>query len=322
VIRIPVKDPKRSVPWQVPVALLVFAGLVLGLIAFALILRWERRQLRTTFDGYARERFVALEQKMDALIEDAEVLRGLFDTADDGVDETEFDSFSRTLHDRQDDVSYGWARRVTGETPKPFGESPADEQILIHYIEPSEVDTVIRQIDLDADGVRLQALLRACDTGEVTVASKAELFGDARRDWDYAVFMPVYRDGAAPDSVEARRRSLTGFVFATCRVAGVVERAMAPLDPQGIDVLLLGGSGDEEQPVATYLSPSSELSAGREGLAAEDFEAGVHSDATFDSAGYRWHMMVRPTPERGKKNANESPGNCTTRSVSRWSPCS
>ncbi len=294
-IHIPVKGPKPSVPWKVPIVLLVFAGLVVGLLAFVVIHRWERRQLQTTFDRYAQERFTALEQKMDALIEDAAALRGLFDTADDGVDRGEFDRFSRALHDREDDMTYGWAQRLTQETAAPFGQSPTDEQILIHYIEPAEIKGVIRQVDLDERDVRLKALLRACDTGEATVATSEELFGDAPCDWDYAIFMPVYRNGAPPSSVDARRRGLTGFVFAVGRASKVVERAMTPLDPEGIDLLLLSGDPGKEVTVAAYLSSSSKLSVDEDGFEIGDFEADVHRGSAFDLAGHRWYVVARPT---------------------------
>ena len=296
-IHIPVKGPKPTVPWKVPIVLLIFAGLIVGLVAFAVIHRWERRQLRVTFDRVAQERFAALEQKMDALIEDAEALRGLFDAADDGVDKAEFNGFSRNLHDRDDDVTYGWARRLTKGAPRPFGQSPENEQILVHYVEPSDVTAIVREVDFDSNDERLRALMRACDTGEATVASSRELFGEARPDWDYAVFMPVYQGGIAPDSVEARRRSLTGFVFVVCRAAGVVERAMAPLDPEGVDLLLLSGAANEEETVAAYLSSSNKRSAGEDGFEITDFDVDVHHESVFNLAGHRWHVVASPTPD-------------------------
>ena len=37
-IHIPVKGPKPTVPWKVPIVLLIFAGLIVGLVAFAVTL--------------------------------------------------------------------------------------------------------------------------------------------------------------------------------------------------------------------------------------------------------------------------------------------
>lgn len=77
--------------------------------------------------------------------------------------------------------------------------------------------------ELETDPVRRPAMERARDTGEASLSGKillpAEPFrGQPAQQAGVVLYMPVYRKGTAPGTVDDRRAALQGFVHATVRV--------------------------------------------------------------------------------------------------------
>lgn len=77
--------------------------------------------------------------------------------------------------------------------------------------------------EVEADTVRRTAIERARDTGEASLSGKillpAEPFrGQPSQQAGVVLFMPVYRKGVAPGTVDDRRAALQGLVHATVRV--------------------------------------------------------------------------------------------------------
>lgn len=74
--------------------------------------------------------------------------------------------------------------------------------------------------DVFSDADRRPAMERARDTGQASSTGKI-LVGVARRSREYGfiVYLPIYRGGVTPSTMEARRAALQGFVFASLRPA-------------------------------------------------------------------------------------------------------
>jgi len=95
------------------------------------------------------------------------------------------------------------------------------------YLEPSE-SFPERLFGLDASSrpEAQAAMERARDTGLPSVSQALTLYRDART--GFIVFVPVYRAGPAPTSVEARRRALAGFVAAAFRPDLMMDAVLGP----------------------------------------------------------------------------------------------
>ena len=94
------------------------------------------------------------------------------------------------------------------------------EYAPVVYLEPaSERNLVSLGLDLAFDPTSRRALERARDTGAVTLSSKLRL--DPRIDTDvpteFAMFLPVYRNGVALDNVTRRQVATQGYVYALFR---------------------------------------------------------------------------------------------------------
>jgi PAS domain S-box-containing protein len=175
------------------------------------------------------------------------------------------------------------------------------EAVVVTYIEPL-VDRLVPVLGYDvASGgaERGAALERARDTGEPTLSSRITLL---RRpdEPSFILFLPIYRGGAHPASVEERREALTGYVYAAFRASEFIQsrgiaqqaaQANAALEifdgPVAQEEHLLFRSPDFPQalPPSVYATTVAELVAGRTWLfriaALRPFTQYLQSQAPF-----------------------------------------
>ncbi|HET8746467.1 MAG TPA: CHASE domain-containing protein [Ramlibacter sp.] len=98
---------------------------------------------------------------------------------------------------------------------------PRDEYHAIVFIEPLEVRN--RQAlgyDMFTEPVRQEAMARARDEGRPAASGRVTLVQEIerRKQAGVLVYLPVYRGGAVPPTVEARRAALLGFAYAPLRM--------------------------------------------------------------------------------------------------------
>ena len=110
----------------------------------------------------------------------------------------------------------------------------------ITYVEPGDTPNA-RAIgfDLFSDPVRRAALERARDTGEPVLSAPVQLLrdtGEPQRT-GAVMFLPIFRGGAEPTTLESRRAAIVGFVYGSFRVRDLVERTVG--DPTGIRLRLV-----------------------------------------------------------------------------------
>ncbi len=109
-------------------------------------------------------------------------------------------------------------RRAEGQanfTLQPPGARPAYTPVT--YLEPQEGAQQVLGYDMYADAVRRPAIDRAIDSGTSAATPGVSLRaggrgGAARR--GFIMYLPVYRGGGTPATVEARRAALEGLMYA------------------------------------------------------------------------------------------------------------
>jgi PAS domain S-box-containing protein len=110
----------------------------------------------------------------------------------------------------------------------------------ITYVEPAdELNARAIGFDLYSDPARRAAMEQARDTGEPAMSAPVQLLRDRGEPprTGAAMFLPVYRGGAAPATVESRRAAIVGFVYSSFRVRDLVERTVG--DPTGVRLRLV-----------------------------------------------------------------------------------
>ena len=110
---------------------------------------------------------------------------------------------------------------------------PAAEREEYHsiiYLEPFR-DRNLRAFgyDMFSEPVRRAAMERARDTGVPAMSGKVTLVQETTADIQpgFLMYVPVYRGGGTPKTVEARRSALLGFVYSPFRMNDLMEGVLA-----------------------------------------------------------------------------------------------
>ena len=189
--------------------------------------------------------------------------------------------------------SLSWlVRRMRGEGHPGFQvypDSARDEYHAIVYLEPlHERNAVAIGYDMFTNPVRREAMERARDRGTAALTGRVTLVQEISGDVQpgFLIYVPVYRNGGIPGTVEERRRLLNGFVYAPFRAGDLFK----------------GIFGTERDPRVTFRvydgateSPDSLLYDTDPGGAARDEGSSLVQRSGIAIAGHRWTLVFSPT---------------------------
>jgi signal transduction histidine kinase len=257
-----------------------------------------------------------IEGRLDTYVALLQATAGLFAASRD-VKRNEFHAYATRLRvrDRYPGVQgIGYSQRVTpAELPalerrmRAQGEasfhvwpgSGRSEYHAILYLEPLDRrNEVALGYDMFTDPVRREAMIRARDAGGPAMSGRVQLVQeiDQSKQAGFLIYVPLYRGGDVPATVDSRRAALEGFVYAPFRT----------------DDLFDGIFGSEGEPrVAFRLYDGSQVSAAS--LlhdSAQDWRPRNESDLSslallsartdtipMRTAGRRWTLVFTPTTE-------------------------
>lgn len=131
---------------------------------------------------------------------------------------------------------------------KVWPENARQEYTSIIYLEPfSGSNLRALGYDMFSDPVRRAAMSRARDTGEAALSGKVRLVQEASEDIQAGVllYLPYYGSSNLPETVEERRASLAGYVYAPLRMDDFV-RATLPTELDILDLRIFDGEAMEE----------------------------------------------------------------------------
>lgn len=92
--------------------------------------------------------------------------------------------------------------------------------------------------DMFSDAIRREAMMRARDTGMPAASGRVQLvqeIDEKAAQAGFLIYMPVYRSGGVPETLDERRRTLLGFVYSPFRADDLMRgifgfAARAPID--------------------------------------------------------------------------------------------
>ena len=128
--------------------------------------------------------------------------------------------------------------------------SPREEYHAIVYIEPlDERNRAAVGFDMFTNDIRREAMSRARDEGEARASGIVELVQEIDHDKQpgFLIYLPVYRGGSRPATVEARRDALMGFAYAPIRAVDFLSTAFAHEDAPGVGVSVYQGDAPVER---------------------------------------------------------------------------
>jgi signal transduction histidine kinase len=166
----------------------------------------------------------------------------------------------------------------------------------IIYLEPrDERNQAAIGYDMYSEAVRREAMDRARDHGFRAASGKVELVQeiDDERQPGFLVYIPSYRGGTAPETVEERREALLGWIYSPFRARDLFNLG-AGLDAS-LELSVAVYDGESTDP-ENILYRSAPMEAAPSGLAYE-------TTRVIDVAGRHWTVVMATTRLFGRDSA-------------------
>lgn len=244
---------------RLSVALPLIATFGLSVLLFFYSSRREGEALRTAFADRARTLASAVRASCDGHLEVLVSLESLFSSVP-AVSREEFGWFVTKALSRHPGIrGLSWNPRVEdadrmrfeAEIGAPITEidaqrrlrpaAPRNEYVVVRYVEPL-LDRNALGLDVAAESVRREALMRSRDTGRVAATGRIQLVSEKGEQPAVLVFAPVYSLGKMPQTVEQRRGEIRGYATGAFRLRDLVETAVGDLPRDGMTVALFDRS--------------------------------------------------------------------------------
>ena len=323
----------RVTSWPVAVPVIVAVVCVsLTILLWRAQIDSNQQSLEDRFDLAVQHRSDAIERELRIDLSAVAMLAALRDR--DAVDAALFATHSRSVLDSNEGSiqALEWIPRIADTERQAFEVrmqrihsgfvirernvdgvlvSAADraDYFPVTLVEPLEGNEAAVGFDLASNPARLEALEHARDTGGLLITQRIRLVQEIGEQFGFLAFHPVYREGAAIDSVEQRKASLLGFTLGVYRAGDILTAALSVFDA-GIEILLVDESASSgEELLASYSSegpPIPELGpTDGSGEGANRLE----SSQTFEIGGREWSVIAAATPAFG------SASNASTRTT-------
>jgi signal transduction histidine kinase len=159
----------------------------------------------------------------------------------------------------------------------------------VSLIEPIERNAGVLGLDLGSETGPLETMARARDAGAATLSRKVTLIQDPRHPAGFIICLPLYGSSRPPETVAARRRELTGWLFAPFAaqdfIEGLFATTLAEIRSQISLAIYAGESVSEDALLYRDPSAAEAVSADAGGLWAEE---------RADTLGQTWTAVARP----------------------------
>ncbi|WP_413289315.1 CHASE domain-containing protein [Bdellovibrio sp. HCB337] len=113
-------------------------------------------------------------------------------------------------------------------------------QLVVKYVEPFTISSHIVGLDVSTEKRRLEAILKARDTGTTVASEQIYLTQDESVQQGFILFAPFYKKGASIDTVEQRRKAFQGVIYAPVSIKKFAQLALKPFDKE-IDLRIFSG---------------------------------------------------------------------------------
>jgi signal transduction histidine kinase/CheY-like chemotaxis protein len=176
--------------------------------------------------------------------------------------------------------------------------APGEDRYPVLYLEPLAGNEAALGFDLASEPLRREAMTRARDTGLMRTTRRLQLVQEPDQGSPgFLSALPIYRRGESLDAVDNRRSALWGFATLVFGLREVVEGALAPYSPAGLD-LYIHDPLEPEGSRLLYLHPSRTRSSGQDAPSWEEVarSATLRLERVLDVGGRSWTLLAVATP--------------------------
>ena len=305
-------------------------GVLLSAVGAYLVAGQVEREARLKFDGEVSDAKSAIQSRINAYAEVLLGVRGMF-ISDHTASRVEFKRYidSLELNRRYPGIQViHYSRRITaaerpaveemvrGDTSvdprgypdfqiRPAGNRP--EYVVALFVEPMAGNERALGLDLAGDAVRLAALERTRDSGQLTASGPIALALDPKRHPGFAMRLAVYQKDAPLASAAPRRDAFTGVVSASFVAIDLMRGVLSQPLLQKMHVRIhdagfLGSPGGLQPATAENLMFDGDrllggqpVPQGLRGTASPSLQ----SVSDLEVGGRRWHLYFSSRQELG-----------------------
>ena len=172
----------------------------------------------------------------------------------------------------------------------------------VFYLEPFQGNESRIGLDLSSESDEFTALMRARDTGGMTlraVAPEEAPAGSSR----FEVVQPIYEAEGVPFTVAERQRRLVGFLRIDFDMRRLIEAALPGLTaPPGVDIYLFDAQAEAGARLIYYHPSPLRRGDATAPLPGREAYDGLSSHAEHEVADRRWSIVVKPVPSLFTRN--------------------
>ena len=299
----------------------VSVGLILTTVSYTIAKSWEQKALDAEFERRVGTHLLNLQSKIDLHVEILESIAGLF-AASDGINRKEFRNFVSPILERYTEVQgYSWNPLIKDALRSDFESSarkqgfkgfqitqinqqgervPARkkaEYVTVFLLEPLAGNEKALGYDISSEKIRELALKQARATGRAITTDWIRLVQEQEEHFGVLIVRPIYTEATLHKTTEARRRALKGYVVGVFRIGDMIEQALRPSNPAGLDFWVF--EGDEARgSVTAYFHPSRSRIDGNSSAGFEQFN-NQHSHSShqiLQLPGKKWSIVYAAAP--------------------------
>jgi len=213
-------------------------GVLISLAAGYAVGQWENRVTRVEFESVAETQVIVMQNGISEYVSRLVALRTLFESANEEITRSEFETFSGRLFERHpgilrvawmprinrkeraeyeaaaiaDGVS-GYRIKALNAADRSIATAPQKDEYLPVFFSTEPKTSMSYGLDYSSDPERRATLERARDA-DVIAAMRGQLYEprDGMRAGGVLLFVPVFAKGTSRDTTADRRRNLTGYI--------------------------------------------------------------------------------------------------------------
>ncbi len=175
---------------------------------------------------------------------------------------------------------------------KIFPETEKEEYQPIVYLAPlNERNQQAVGFDMTTEENRLEAMQMARDTGAPAATAKVVLLqeNDQDRQFGFLIYLPVYKNGEMPESIEVRQQNLQGYIYSPFRAKNFLKDVQDNSGINDIVIRIYDGAANSENLLAQTENVSGQNLAGQ-------LSETYSTENEIDVGGRRWFIQFDSLP--------------------------
>ncbi|MDH3444790.1 MAG: CHASE domain-containing protein, partial [Deltaproteobacteria bacterium] len=272
----------------------------------------ENHRIKTEFERSADNTTQILQFKINTYLETLQSLSGFY-AASGPFTRNEFEVYAAGLMDRFSGIQrLSWNPVITAGERRQYEEAarregytdfeireldpqgrlvrakPRAEYAPVYFVAPYNDNKFAVGFDLAANPLFAEGLHRARDEGRAGATPAIKLLGETEDQWGVVAVLPVYRPGLPHDTVEARRRNISGYVGGAFRLPNLMAASVALVREPGVQIEIWD---EDKNTKLIQRYPANELEQQARNPTA------IRKTGTLTVADRQWRLVCYPTAE-------------------------